>query len=167
MISASASRWMTKMTMAPLTQWCSEWLARDLDEWARRVASIHLHPVTGSRYWLARASELGIGRHDVTGYGDLEAFGPMPMEELRSLDPVDLIPGSVPRPLSGRVWETGGTTGPPCRLFYTPRMLHHRGMWRMWSAAADGFRADRNWLHATPTGPHLIGNGSWEITELL
>jgi hypothetical protein len=149
-----------------LEQWRDEWLSKNLDEWTRRIAGLHLDTGGGSQYWLARAKELGIGPGDITCYADLEAFGPMPVEVLRSLDPMELVPASVLRPLSGRVWETGGTTGSPCRVFYTPRMLHHRGMWRMWSVAADGFLPNRNWLQATPTGPHLIGNGSWEVSEL-
>ncbi|MBA8827510.1 hypothetical protein FHX42_004906 [Saccharopolyspora lacisalsi] len=30
----------------------------------------------------------------------------------------------------------------------------------------EGFQPGRTWLQATPSGPHLIGNGIWEVSEL-
>ena len=76
------------------------------------------------------------------------------------------MPLAVPRPLRGRVWDSGGTTGRPCRVFYTDGMLAHRGLWRWWSFVTEGFEAGRNWLHAAPTGPHLIGQQAWELVDL-
>jgi hypothetical protein len=143
-----------------------EWLAADLDEWTVRVVRRHFDPDTGSPYWLKRAAELPFDPRDITRYGELGAFGAFPLPRLRSLDPGDLVPLAVPRPLAGRVWETGGTTGDPCRLFYTPDMIMHRGAWRRWSFVTEGFEPHRSWLHACPTGPHLIGNGVWELSEL-
>ncbi|MER8186039.1 arylcarboxylate reductase [Kitasatospora sp. NPDC094015] len=142
------------------------WLATDLDAWTRRVVRRHFTPGTGSPYWLRRAAGFDFDPLDVTRYAELTAFGPFPVEELRTGDPVDLVPLAVPRPLAGRVWDTGGTTGTPCRVFYTPDMLLHRGAWRRWSFVTEGFRPHRTWLQATPTGPHLIGNGVWEAAEL-
>ncbi|MFF4802835.1 arylcarboxylate reductase [Streptomyces sp. NPDC001351] len=142
------------------------WLDTDLDAWTRRVVARHFDPVTGSPYWLRRAAELDFDPRDLTRYDQLTAFGPFPVEVLRGMDPTDLVPLSVPRPLTGRIWDTGGTTGTPCRLFYTPDMLLHRGAWRRWSFVTEGFLPHRTWLQATPTGPHLIGNGVWETAEL-
>ncbi|RBL85483.1 arylcarboxylate reductase, partial [Streptomyces cavourensis] len=62
--------------------------------------------------------------------------------------------------------DSGGTTGTPCRAFYTPDMLLHRAIWRRWSFVREGFAPGRTWLQATPTGPHLIGNGVREVSEL-
>jgi hypothetical protein len=45
-------------------------------------------------------------------------------------------------------------------------MLVHRGVWRRWSFTTEGFQQHRTWLQATPTGPHLIGNGVWETGAL-
>ncbi|MGW3121532.1 arylcarboxylate reductase [Streptomyces sp. NPDC001107] len=142
------------------------WLDTDLDAWTRRTVARHFDPLTGSPYWLRRAAELDFDPRDLTRYDQLTAFGPFPVDVLRSMDPTDLVPLSVPRPLTGRIWDTGGTTGTPCRLFYTPDMLLHRGAWRRWSFVTEGFLPHRTWLQATPTGPHLIGNGVWETTEL-
>jgi hypothetical protein len=141
------------------------WLATDLDSWTRRVVARHFDPETGSPYWLARAAELDFDPRDITRYEELPAFGPFPLGELRSRDPEDLVPRDVPRPLVGRIYESGGTTGLPCRVFYTPEMICHRSVWRRWSFVTEGFEPGRTWLQATPTGPHLIGHGAEELSE--
>ncbi|WP_370147136.1 arylcarboxylate reductase [Streptacidiphilus sp. EB129] len=142
------------------------WLATDLDQWCRRVVRRHFHPGTGSPYWLRRAAQLDFDPRDITRYEELTAFGPFPLDDLRTADPGDLVPMAVPRPLTGRIWDTGGTTGAPCRVYYTPDMLLHRAAWRRWSFVSEGFAPGRTWLQATPTGPHLIGHGVWEVSEL-
>jgi hypothetical protein len=140
-------------------------LQADLDEWTRRVVRRHFHPETGSPYWLKRAAELDFDPRDITRYGELSAFGPFPLVALRTLDPTELVPLACTRPLTGRIWDSGGTTGDPCRVFYTESMLRQRSAWRAWSFAFEGFETARCWLQLTPTGPHLIGNGINELTE--
>jgi len=142
------------------------WLATDIDAWTRRVIARHFDPESGSPYWLARAKDLDFDPRDISRYDELVAFGPFPLAALRTDDPADLVPRAVPRPLTGRVWDSGGTTGDPCRVHYTPSMVYHRGAWRRWSFVTEGFRPGRSWLQATPTGPHLIGNGVWEVSDL-
>jgi hypothetical protein len=161
---------MTLTTAAPPGSVCDELiersLATDIDEWTRRVVRRHFDPQTGSPYWLGRAAGLDFDPRDITRHDQLTAFGPFPLDVLRSQDPADLVPQTVPRPLKGRIWDSGGTTGTPCRVFYSPEMLLHRGAWRRWSFATEGFQPGRTWLQATPTGPHLIGNGTWEAGDL-
>jgi hypothetical protein len=142
------------------------WLDQDLDAWTRRVLRRHFDPELGSPYWLRRRRALGFDPRDITRYDELTALGPFPLPMLRALDPADLVPLAVPRPLAGRVWDSGGTTGDPCRVFYTEPMIWHRGLWRRWSFVTEGFEPARTWLQATPTGPHLIGNGTWELSAL-
>lgn len=142
-----------------------ELLAQDLDSWTRRVVHRHFDPVTGSCYWLRRAAELPFDPMDIIRYEDLSAFGPFSLEELRTLDPADLVPQAVPRPLTGRIWESGGTTGDPCRVHYTVPMLRNRAAWLCWSLPREGFQPGRSWLQATPTGPHLIGHRGWHLVE--
>ena len=153
-------------TGAEADAWIARRLDTDLDSWCRAVLQRHFHPETGSPYWLGRARTLDFDPRDITRYDQLSAFGPFPLDTLRRRDPAELVPLSVPRPLTGRVWDTGGTTGTPCRVHYTPDMLLHRALWRRWSFAHEGFEPGRSWLQATPTGPHLIGNGVWEVAEL-
>lgn len=144
----------------------TRWLDVDIDAWTRSVVRRTFHPTDGSPYWLRRAESLDFDPRDVTRHAELPAFGPFPLADLRSVDPADLVPRAVPRPLAGRVWDTGGTTGTPCRVFYTPDMLWHRAVWRRWSFVREGFLPGRTWLQATPTGPHLIGHGVWEVADL-
>lgn len=141
----------------------AEWLSADLDEWTRRVVRRHFDPVTGSPYWLKKASGLAFDPRDITSYSQLGSFGPMPLSDLRQVDPADLVPLGVPRPLSGRIWESGGTTGDPCRVFYTQTMLAHRGAWRRWALRAEGFTSSASWIFATPMGPHVIGHSIWDL----
>jgi hypothetical protein len=141
------------------------WLAEDLDAWTRRVLRRHFAPATGSPYWLKRAAELPFDPLEIESYDDLVAFGPFALDQLRSLDPADLVPAAVSRPLAGQIWDTGGTTGSPCRVFYTPAMLDHRRTWRTWSLSREGFDLDRVWVQATPTGPHLMGRGGLDVAE--
>lgn len=140
-------------------------LQTDLDEWTRQVVRRHFDPDAGSPYWLKRASELDFDPREITRYDELGAFGPFPLATLRQLDPAELIPQDVPRPISGRVFDSGGTTGDPCRVLYTPRILEHRLAWRHWSFANEGFRTDGNWIQGTPTGPHVIGLGVQELSS--
>ncbi|MFI1169808.1 arylcarboxylate reductase [Streptomyces sp. NPDC020801] len=143
-----------------------EWLQLDLDAWTRHVVRRHFDPATGSPYWLERAADLSFEPRDITRYDELTAFGPFPLPELRELDPADLVPMAVPRPLAGRVFDSGGTTGAPCRVFYTEGITTHRQAWRRWSFTTEGFEPGGSWIQATPTGPHIIGNGVRELTEL-
>ena len=88
----------------------------DRDAWTRHVVETHFDPDSGTPYWLEWASERGIDvRSAVDGFDDLRTvFGPFDEDLLRSL-PVERF---HPQSLSGprRVYETGGTTGPPKRV---------------------------------------------------
>src|SRR5262245_51235162 len=99
---------------ATVTSLVDEWLSRDLDEWTRHVVRRHFDPDAGSPYWLDRARELDFDPLGITRYEQLKQFGPFPLPELRAIDPEDLVPLAEPRPLVGRIWESGGTTGSPC-----------------------------------------------------
>lgn len=88
----------------------------DLDTWTRRVIETHFDPEDGTPYWLDWARERGIDvRDDIDSFADIErVFSPFDEDVLRTI-PVEEF---APRSLSGdrRVYETGGTTGPPKRL---------------------------------------------------
>jgi phenylacetate-coenzyme A ligase PaaK-like adenylate-forming protein len=139
-------------------------LSADLDEWTRRILQRHFDPIGGSPYWLGRAGKLRFDRNAITRYDELVRFQPFPLAVLRDHDPAEMVPRFGPRPLAGRIWDSGGTTGPACRVYYTDAMLDHRSRWRRWSWVAEGFERGRTWLHAAPSGPHLIGNGPHELS---
>mgnify|MGYP001232499523 CR=1 FL=1 len=134
-------------------------LTTDLDKWTRRIVGRHFDPEHGSPFWLRRRAELPFEPSDITRYSELELFGPFPLDVLRTCDPDDLVPMAARRPLAGMVWESGGTTGRPKRIFYTRDMIREREIWRRWADReladfADGSR----WLNAMPTGPHIAGS---------
>jgi hypothetical protein len=142
------------------------WLDTDLDSWTRRVLGRHFDPVGGSPYWLSRRAELGFDPRDITRYEQLAMFEPFALTTLRDLDPVLLVPAAVPRPLAGRVWESGGTTGRPSRVFYTQPMSDHHTAWRVFGLRNAGFERGRTWLYACPSGPHIVGRGADQIAHL-
>ncbi|MEX2974733.1 arylcarboxylate reductase [Streptomyces sp. C184] len=154
-------------TTAPLdTSRMERWLSMDLDAWTRHVVRRHFAPDTGSPYWLKRRDELDFDPLDITHYTELSAFGHFTLGALRDLDPVDLVPQAVPRPLSGRVFDSGGTTGRPCHVFYTRPMLDHHSRWRRFGLVTAGFEPGRSWVYATPGGPHVVGEGAAQIAHL-
>ena len=134
------------------------WLSMDVDAWTRHVIHRTFNPDLGSPYWLRRAKDLDFNPLDITQYSELTAFGPFDGDVLRTVEPADMVPLSTPRPLSGRIWETGGTTGSPWRVYFTEPMMLHKEIWRWYSFIQDGFEPYRTWLVATPSGPHAIGN---------
>lgn len=135
-----------------------EYLATDRDEWTQEVIRRHFDPELGSPFWLKRRERLPFNPLHITTYDELVRFGPFPAEELRTLDPADLVPRDIPRPLTGPVWDSGGTTGAPKRLFLTDRMITEREIWRRWADDMAGFAERRTWLNAMPTGPHIAGS---------
>lgn len=142
-----------------------QWLCEDIDQWTKRMVRRHFDPVTGSPYWLDRAAGLSFDPRDITRYEELPAFGLFPLSELRTLDPADLVPLDLPRPLPGRIWESDDTTGDPCRFYYSEPMLEHCLAWRRWADERDGFERGKNWLLATPTGPHITNHWARGLTE--
>ncbi|MBZ3906446.1 hypothetical protein [Streptomyces griseiscabiei] len=134
-------------------------LETDLDAGTRKVVARHFHPEAGSPYRLRRAARPDFDARGITRHERLTAFGPFPVDIPPSQDPADLVPLDVPRPPTGRVRDTGGTTGTPCRVFSTPAMLLHRGARRRRSFVTEGFAQGRTCLQATRTGPHLVDNG--------
>lgn len=127
-------------------------LSWDLDEWTVRIVRWHFSEETGSPFWLRKRAELPFDPlRDITGFDSLAMFGLFDKRELRASTPRDLLPRGL-RGRSFRVFETGGTTGEPCRVanvsklddevtIYRP-MLEVRGV--------DGGDA----VAMTPSGPH-------------
>jgi thienamycin biosynthesis protein ThnN len=145
------------------------------DDYARRVARIHLDPATGTPYWLERDRRLGAdGFSRVSSFADLrrlvgfrDADERMSFEAHTRFQPLErFIPRSVLSEGSS-IWaaQTGGTTGAP-----------KHGSWggRYWSAILDfsdefldlhGVARDVNWLFVGPMGPHTTGRLVVSIAE--
>ncbi|MEU0130865.1 arylcarboxylate reductase [Streptomyces sp. NPDC006289] len=157
---------LVKMRMETLKALTDSWLAQDLDAWTRHVLRRHFDPDDGSAYWLKQRGELDFDPLEITRYDELSAFGNFDLTLLRDLDPADLVPQAVPRPLNGRIFESGGTTGRPCRVHYTEAMALHWTAWHHRNRVAAGFRPGRVWLDAGPSGPHVVGQELDHIAQL-
>ncbi len=134
-----------------------------LDEWTRRMMSWHFGAATGSSFWLDHRTALGFDPlRDVEGFADLRKFGPFDKARLRQAPVRDLLP----RGFAGRrfrIFETGGTSGPPCRIVNVTRlgndvlmysaMLRARGM------------AGLDIIAMTPSGPHAYGHFVEELAD--
>jgi phenylacetate-coenzyme A ligase PaaK-like adenylate-forming protein len=140
-------------------------LALEPDAWVRRMMRWHFSEETGSVYWRKRRSSLPFNpERDIRGLADLALFGSYDVDDLRQIDPEDL----VPRGFSGRprqVFETGGTTGDPCRIVDVTTGDFNVVMYRCLLEAygVEGGNA----IAMTPSGPHAYGAfvrkliGSW------
>ncbi|HEU5474341.1 MAG TPA: hypothetical protein VFV67_27150 [Actinophytocola sp.] len=131
-------------------------LRHDRDDWTRRMMRWHFSAETGSPFWLRRKTELPFDPvRDVTEYAALELFGYFDKTALRSARARDLLPkGFAGRPF--RVMETGGTTGPPCRVVDVTRGRYDVAMYRAMLTARG--LAGGDVLAMTPSGPHAYGH---------
>lgn len=131
-------------------------LAVDLDTWTRRMMRWHFEPETGSPFWLKRRTSLGFDPlKDIDGYAALERFGLFDKAALRAASATDLRPrGYRDRPF--RVFETGGTTGAPCRVVNVTRLGYDVEIYRtvLEARGVDG----GDILAMTPGGPHAYGH---------
>lgn len=131
-------------------------LKTGLDEWTRQMMRWHFGAETGSPFWLAQRGGLGFDPlSDIGGFADLRAFGLFDIARLRAARPRDLLPrGFAGRPL--RIFETGGTTGQPCRIVNVTRLdndvIMYAAMLR--ARGLDGLDA----IAMTPGGPHAYGH---------
>ncbi|MEU2561166.1 hypothetical protein ABZ626_17805 [Streptomyces longispororuber] len=131
-------------------------LAVDLDAWTRRMMRWHFSPDTGSRFWVSRLPRLGFDPlKDVDCFAALELFGLFDKAELRAASALDLRPrGYRDRPF--RVFETGGTTGAPCRIVNVTRLAYDVEIYRTVLEARGVAGGDV--LAMTPSGPHAYGH---------
>jgi phenylacetate-coenzyme A ligase PaaK-like adenylate-forming protein len=131
-------------------------LRTGLDEWTRRMMRWHFSDETGARFWTGYRGTLGFDPlRDVARFADLRRFGPFDVERLRRAHLRDLLPrGFAGRPF--RVFETGGTTGPPCRIVNVTRLRQDVLMYAAMLRARG--LAGLDIVAMTPGGPHAYGH---------
>jgi phenylacetate-coenzyme A ligase PaaK-like adenylate-forming protein len=127
-----------------------------LDEWTSRMMRWHFSDETGSPFWLRQRRGLGFDPlRDISGFADLRRFGVFDSELLRQARARDLLPrGFAGRPF--RIFETGGTTGPPCRVVNVTRLGNDVLMYGAMLRARD--LAGLDIVAMTPSGPHAYGH---------
>jgi hypothetical protein len=125
------------------------------DAWLRRMMAWHFGRETGAPYWLRRRETLKFDPvRDVKTMADLALFGYYEPADLRSVPSRDLVPrGFAKRPR--RVFETGGSSGPPCRIVDVTTGEYNRVLYAtMLEARGLG---GRDAIAMVPSGPHAYG----------
>lgn len=131
----------------------------------REALEWHFDPETGSQFWLDRLPELGFDPvRDIRTAEDLARF-PDFSSELRDV-PVEHL---IPRGLGGqyfRVYDSGGTSGSPKRVIDSDFRRQELLAWTRRVLLGHGMPATGNWLHAGPTGPHVVAFHNGHYAEL-
>lgn len=140
----------------------------DPEAFLRAAIAWHFGEDTGSPFWLAAAKNLDFDPlTDVRTFTDLALF-PNLVDELRGVRVEDLIPrgygAKAPVP---RIYESGGTTGPPKRTVQMPEWLEQVTQWQIEDFTAGGFVPGRGLLGLMPSGPHGVGHFSRVVCERL
>jgi thienamycin biosynthesis protein ThnN len=145
------------------------------DEDVVRCIRAHLHPRTGSPYWLERDRSLGVnGYETVPGLSDVRRLVGLRdetdqagYEEAARRRPVeDFLPESL-RGVRDRLWvsETGGTTGLPKHGTWTGSYWDDTLAFSDHMLDLHGIPREQNWLYIGPMGPHTTGRLMVSISE--
>jgi hypothetical protein len=134
----------------------------------RQALEVHLHPTTGSPFWLARQKELGFDiRAEIREAHDLQRLGTMDPAVLAA-HPLDHF---LPRSLGAFresliLGQTGGTLGRPGWTVYTAEEFEDAFVAPFVEAARHArFPAAGCWLYAGPSGPHIIGQAARAVAR--
>ncbi|HUO36658.1 MAG TPA: phenazine antibiotic biosynthesis protein [Mycobacterium sp.] len=140
----------------------------DPEAFLRSAIAWHFGEDTGSPFWLTAAKNLDFDPlTDVHTFTDLSLF-PNLVDELRSAPVEDLVPRGYgsPAPVP-RIYESGGTTGPPKRTAQMPDWIEQVTQWQTEDFTEGGFVPGRGLLCLMPSGPHGVGYFSRVVAERL
>jgi len=140
----------------------------DPEAYLRAAIAWHFGAETGSPFWLRAATSLDFNPlTDVHTFADLRRF-PNLVDELRNVAVDDLIPRGYgsPTPIP-RIFESGGTTGPPKRTAQLPDWVEQVTRWQVEDFTAGGFVRGRGLLCLMPSGPHGVGHFDRVVAERL
>lgn len=140
----------------------------DPEAYLRAAIAWHFGKDSGSRFWLRAATRLDFDPlTDIHTFTDLRWF-PNLVDELREVPVEDLVPRGYgsPAPVP-RIFESGGTTGPPKRTAQLPDWLEQVARWQIEDFTAGGFVSGRGLLCLMPSGPHGVGYFSRVVSERL
>jgi len=140
----------------------------DPEGYLRTAIAWHFGADTGSPFWLRAAQSLDFDPlTDIRTFTDLRRF-PNLVDELRSVPVEDLIPRGygTPAPIP-RIFESGGTTGPPKRTAQLPDWVEQVTRWQVEDFTTGGFVPGRGLLCLMPSGPHGVGHFDRMVAERL
>src|SRR6476660_4315723 len=126
-----------------------------LDAHVRDIVRWHFDPATGCPFWLDRAKTLPFDpRKDISGYDDLDRFGPFEDEWLRGGPVRRWVPKAyADKPIF--VFETGGSTGvPKSRIAHEDFRIDYANFSE--TLPDDAFPKGADWLMVGPSGPRRL-----------
>lgn len=136
-----------------------------VSEHLRAVLRWHFDPATGSPFWLRRIETLGFDPlTDIVDIADLRRF-PDVSGELRTVPVEDLVPRGSGADADFEVFESGGTVGAPKRVVDSTARTRNVD-WVSSVLEEHGFPSQGHWLHAGPTGPHVVGRSVRRLAQL-
>lgn len=140
----------------------------DVEAYLRAAMAWHFGSDTGSVFWLRAAKDFDFDPlTDINTYEDLRLF-PNLVNELRRVAVEDLIPrGYGTPPPVPRVFESGGTTGPPKRTAQLPDWVEQVVDWQTEDFTLGGFVPGGGFLCLMPSGPHGVSYFSRRVCERL
>ena len=130
-----------------------------------KILALHLHPGTGTPYWLDKQRELGFSiRKRIHSLDDLHELGPFDMQALIERPVEDFIPKAVLNRNRLITGETGGATGIPTPTAYSVDEFQAAFVTPFLSVSNWQTTFNHgHWLWVVPSGPHIIGKAAREI----
>ena len=130
-----------------------------------KILALHLHPETGTPYWLDKQRELGFSiRKRIHSLDDLHELGPFNKQVLVERPLEYFIPKCVLNQNRLITGETGGATGTPTPTAYSEDDFQAAFVTPFLSAS--DWKTSLNhghWLWLVPSGPHIIGKAARQI----
>ena len=133
-----------------------------------KILNLHLHPESGSPYWLDREQELGFSIcKRVQSLDDLHELGPFDLQALVNRPVTDFIPKSLLGRTTLITGETGGATGVPKTTAYFEDEFDAAFVQPFLSTCNGQIKFNNGyWLWLGPGGPHVIGKAARKIGKL-
>jgi phenylacetate-coenzyme A ligase PaaK-like adenylate-forming protein len=130
-------------------------LQHTTEEWLQKMMRWHFDEQTGSPYWLRKKQTLDFDPiRDIRTLEDVKRFGLFDKTDLQKLSMREFLPrGFANQP--HRVFETGGSTGKPCRILDVTTGQNNVTIYETMLAAHGLDHGDA--IAMTPSGPHAYG----------
>lgn len=130
-------------------------LQMTVKQWIKEMMEWHFSEETGCPFWLEKKKDLPFDPLDIKCIDDLSHFGLFNKEELIRRPIKDFIPlGFKDQPR--RIFETGGTTGAPCRIAEFESEEFNVNVYYAMLKSRGCDKGDA--LAMIPSGPHAYGN---------